>query len=338
MTSFKDIKKTYVFAPAGYTSGGPELLHQLVYTLNKLGVDASIVYYGAASYTPPPPPSYARYIKDSVPYTEIEDTSENMVIVPETAIAFLPNFNHMQKVIWWLSVDNFYYYNRDKSLETLRFLLRKRGIKCALKRLFKKRPCLLSFASPIIQNAFAHLCQCEYAMDWCRQYGLEPLYLSDYVADDYLNVVVNRERKEDIIAYNPKKGAKFTQRIVHSCPDLRFIPIVNMTREEVLALLSRAKVYIDFGDHPGKDRIPREARLAGCVVITGIDGSAGFSKDVPIAHKVPAKRGNINKIARLIRTVLANYDEYDKQQQAYTESIKREKDDFVQQVKNLWIL
>ena len=261
-----------------------------------------------------------------------------MVIVPETAIAFLPNFNHMQKVIWWLSVDNFYYYNRDKSLETLRFLLRKRGIKCALKRLFKKRPCLLSFASPIIQNAFAHLCQCEYAMDWCRQYGLEPLYLSDYVADDYLNVVVNRERKEDIIAYNPKKGAKFTQRIVHSCPDLRFIPIVNMTREEVLALLSRAKVYIDFGDHPGKDRIPREARLAGCVVITGIDGSAGFSKDVPIAHKVPAKRGNINKIARLIRTVLANYDEYDKQQQAYTESIKREKDDFVQQVKNLWIL
>ena len=54
MTSFKDIKKTYVFAPAGYTSGGPELLHQLVYTLNKLGVDASIVYYGAAEYTPPP--------------------------------------------------------------------------------------------------------------------------------------------------------------------------------------------------------------------------------------------------------------------------------------------
>jgi len=33
------------------------------------------------------------------------------------------------------------------------------------------------------------------------------------------------------------------------------------------------QVYIDFGHHPGQDRLPREAVQCGCVVITGKRGS-----------------------------------------------------------------
>ena len=33
------------------------------------------------------------------------------------------------------------------------------------------------------------------------------------------------------------------------------------------------QVYIDFGHHPGQDRLPREAVQCGCVVITGTRGS-----------------------------------------------------------------
>ena len=55
-----------------------------------------------------------------------------------------------------------------------------------------------------------------------------------------------------------------------------------MTEREVEDCLSQAKVYIDFGGHPGKDRIPREAALCGCCVVTGRRGAAGNDVEVPI--------------------------------------------------------
>ena len=51
-----------------------------------------------------------------------------------------------------------------------------------------------------------------------------------------------------------------------------------MTPEQVVDLMSESKVYIDFGNHPGKDRIPREAVINGCCVITGVRGSARFKE------------------------------------------------------------
>jgi hypothetical protein len=41
-------------------------------------------------------------------------------------------------------------------------------------------------------------------------------------------------------------------------------------------------LYIDFGHHPGRDRMPREAAMHGCCLITGILGSAGNAIDLPI--------------------------------------------------------
>ena len=58
-----------------------------------------------------------------------------------------------------------------------------------------------------------------------------------------------------------------------------------------------AKVYIDFGYHPGKDRIPREAAMCGCCVITNRRGSARNDIDVPIPPEfkfdVPYKMDDI---------------------------------------------
>ena len=43
-----------------------------------------------------------------------------------------------------------------------------------------------------------------------------------------------------------------------------------------------AKVYVDFGNHPGKDRIPREAALCGCRVVTNLRGAAAYREDVEL--------------------------------------------------------
>ncbi len=174
-------------------------------------------------------------------------------------------------------------------------------------------------------------------MDWCKRHGLTKVYgLSDYLADDYLGLTPDMAQKEDLVVYNPKKGASFTKKLIRASPDLTFAPIIGMSRQEVIRLLLRAKVYIDFGNHPGKDRIPREARMAGCVVVTGTDGAARFDADIPIQEKIPARSENIRTIRNLIGTVMSDYATFNSRQSAYAEQIKREKGDFVAQVKSLW--
>ena len=83
-----------------------------------------------------------------------------------------------------------------------------------------------------------------------------------------------------------------------------------MSRDEVISLLSRAKVYIDFGNHPGKDRIPREAAVLGVCVITNLRGSAGDAKDlpIPIKYKFNETEENIPRILSLIEDCLNNYE------------------------------
>lgn len=100
------------------------------------------------------------------------------------------------------------------------------------------------------------------------------------------------------VVYNPIKGMHFTDEIVRRANSnqrkggITFTPIgkgpggrERMTGEEVAALLRRAKVYIDFGPHPGMDRLPREAALAGCIIVTNRRGAAGNETDVPIPSR-----------------------------------------------------
>ena len=111
-----------------------------------------------------------------------------------------------------------------------------------------------------------------------------------------------------------------------------------MTRTEVIENLTRAKIYIDFGNHPGKDRIPREACLANCVIITGKKGSAAYYEDVPIPieYKFNQRTSDIAKIITLLETVLNNYESYMKDFHIYQDIIKKEKDVFVEQVRNIF--
>jgi hypothetical protein len=108
--------------------------------------------------------------------------------------------------------------------------------------------------------------------------------LSDYINRRYINASASviPGRKENIVVYNPAKGVEQTQILMSSLQGYSFVPIQNMTADKVAELLARSKVYIDFGNHPGKDRIPREAAISGCVVITNRRGAAANPVDIPI--------------------------------------------------------
>ncbi len=111
--------------------------------------------------------------------------------------------------------------------------------------------------------------------------------LSDYIHDaQSYGSGPPAERMPNSVAYNPAKGKAYICGSPAMTPGISWHPLHGMTPDQVEALLRRVEVYIDLGHHPGKDRIPREAALAGCVVVVGARGSAAFPEDVPVQHEV----------------------------------------------------
>ena len=164
--------------------------------------------------------------------------------------------------------------------------------------------------------------------------------LSDYINQVYLtdDSIPVKDRKNQVL-YNPKKGFEFTQKIMKAAPDLTWVPIQNMTTEEVHDLLKKSKVYIDFGNHPGKDRFPREAAISGCCIITGKRGSAKYYQDIPIpdTYKFDDADKNIDAIVKQIRKCLNEYENVTEDFQKYRDFIRSEPTLFENDVKELFI-
>ena len=332
----------YVVAPANASTGGPELLHQLVFHLRAdLKINA-YMYYIPNNH---PTPIHNAYRKYGNPYIrEPDDNKNNILIVPEVyrGISTFVKFKNLQKVIWWLSVDNFYTsFIRQNFFESLplRIINRiKKGIGLELLDLnevaLRKYKNYELRQNIYIKQAILHLVQSEYARQHLIREEIKNIkYLSDYLNEDFLKIQTNISIKENIVAYNPKKGYRFTKKIIGSAikVGIKFIPIENMTKDEVIRLLQRTKIYIDFGNHPGKDRIPREAAILKCCVITGLRGSAKYKEDVniPFNYKFENKEENIPRVIGKIQEIFNNYEIKIEDFQEYVNQIKEEKNKFL---------
>jgi hypothetical protein len=326
--SFKTTNNTivYIAAPANSATGGPELLHQLAHVLLKNSIPCFMFYYGEKSALETP--VHSEYIQYEVDYvTEINDSCDNIIIVPERKTALLFDYKNVKKIIWWLSVDNFYlHYSKHEFINKLRHLLINVGI-------IKE----YNFT----QKHIMHLVQSHYARQHLKGKGVSGAkYLSDFINLEFFKrakEVKSKDRK-DIVAYNPKKGKTFTDIIIKEAKNITFVPIINMTREGVVSLLLSAKVYIDFGHHPGKDRIPREASVLGCCVITNRKGAAGEDVDVPLSREFKYEESDnvLSDIVSKIEDCLNNYEENLLKQNSYRKFIEREEEAFYEDAKNIF--
>ncbi|RYE13916.1 MAG: hypothetical protein EOP34_07735, partial [Rickettsiales bacterium] len=96
--------------PAYLSTGGTELLHQLVYKLiNVFNIEAYIFYPNVEWKFEfnPTPAKFVKYIGNNW-VENVEDVSENIIIIPETFTKMVEKYNHTILWIWWLSVDNFF--------------------------------------------------------------------------------------------------------------------------------------------------------------------------------------------------------------------------------------
>lgn len=311
------IKKIFVCCPGNAITGGPELLHQLVHTLRLQGKNAFISYYPFDKNFLCPEP-YRHY---GTTQLAIEDNKNNLIILPEVATKIAAEIKNCDIAIWWLSVDN-YFDSIGESIihDKLRHL----------KNIIQRKK--LSVQET---KNFRHFYQSEYARVFLKKNSITGTALTDFIGEVHTSKKATIGKKIDIVAYNPRKGKKITKKIIKHAPLINFKPIENMTPEQVRELLDSAKLYIDFGPHPGKDRLPREAAIAGCCIITGTRGAAKNPIDIEIPQKYKINEGSSDfhkKVAQAITDVLENFDERTKEFSGYRNKIIKEQQLFQEQV------
>ncbi len=315
--------KVFIMSNIGAT-GGTELLHQLAYKLNRLGQPTYMVYSKPVEGSSVEERFFKKY-EVKVAH-RVEDSKNNLLIMPENILKYLPSYKHIQKAAWWLSVDN-YSGARKGKCSVFRYILRS----------------LLDEYIHFFDKRWIHYVQSEYA----RLYVVEErgipqskVYnLSDYLNSEFLesNRNISFSGRKDNILYNPKKGIDVTKQLMNLLPQYNWIPIQNMTPAQICQLMRESKLYIDFGNHPGKDRMPREAAICGCCIITGKRGAAANDVDIKIPAKYKFEDTDFELISEKIKAMLNTYDTIVSDFDSYREKIRNEESIFDMEIKKIFI-
>lgn len=298
-------------------SGGPEALHQLSRVLLDLGVDARMVYYPEARDGHAVPQAFSSY--SPVVSTHADTRLGDVVLVPEAATKILRRFKTARRAVWWLSVD--YYRQTRTAWQTMKDALRG-GTSLGMKQM----------------DGIAHLCQSFYANTYLQSKGIgDAAFVTDYIRGATEPLRTENAKREDIVLYDPRKGAAAAKRLMAMREgNFRWVAIRGLAPSQVRALMQSAKLYVDFGHHPGRDRMPREAALSGCCVLTGRRGSAANDRDVPIPafYKVDEKRPCWeHEAVQKIEDIVAHYDRHGAAFGPYREWIRGQHAQFVQEVR-----
>lgn len=287
----------YVLCPANCATGGPELLHQLGYKLNLFGYEANMVYYDQKKGVHPVCEQYEKY---HVPFTsDVYRSSGNMIILPEVMITIIQSLENFCCAVWWLSVDNAQYTEAD--IEYMR-----------------------------TNKNIYHIVQSQYALDFLENtlnIKENIYYLSDYINSEFFaSSMQDDDFRADTVLFNPRKGiTKTLELIAQSDHRIKWQALAGLTPEGMREVMKKAKVYIDFGHHPGKDRIPREATICGCRIITNKKGSAKNDKDIPIPERYKFdENANTKDILNCIYDLIQNYSQKREDYKVYLDKITNE--------------
>ena len=319
-------KKILVVCPAGAVTGGPEALHQLTAHMNSLGLPAYMCYLPFTETASPPVP-YTRYHTQSACY---EDVSGNLIIFPEVDPMLALKVKNAQAALWWLSLENFLERRNIWSLhDRIRYL----------KRVIQgRRP----WGGAKNLKSLLHFSQTEHSTQYLKSCGIDPIPLIDSINEDFLtDKYLDRiDHKENIILYNPTKGWKVTQQLIEQYPEWQFLPLKGLNRDQLSEKLYKAKLYIDFGHHPGRDRLPREAAMHGCCLITGKLGSAGNDVDLPIPSQYKfdsSAPGFVKQFGKLTTDIIDHFPQHYAALNPYRKWLQDEPRIFKQQIVNYFL-
>ena len=346
--------KIYILAPANTFTGGPECLHQLAFYINKIFKVQTFMYYLPNDTKHPVHKNFKHYKTNYT--TFIEDQKENILIMPEHFM-FLKlglNYSNIQKVIWWLSIDNYFgfkfHYQYKKIIRSIikipyNLINTFNKITNFYFGIFTYHDYLKVFYKLInlnqqkeIKQALYHLVQSYYAYDFLK-YKIKNLhFLYDFQNKKLLDSSKKIGKKQNIICYSHKSNdfVKLLKRFSNN----KFIELKGFSPKQIIKIFNKTKVYIDFGYHPGKDKMPREAVLFNNCIITNKKGSAKNKYDIPISDKFKfrLKYSELDKINFVIKKLFNNHKKEIKKFNKYKKKVLNEEQMFKNQLLNIFLV
>ena len=345
----------YILCPSKLSTGGPKHLHQLGVELRNLGKDVQMYYYPPNQENP----VHKNYEHYKLPYTNyIKDLDKNILVAPEVydSILISKKYRNIQKVLFWMSLDFFFLSHFQKKHSKL--------IRSVIKIPFH----FIRFFNEITKNYFGNLslakylkiiylnypfsnlfklkdfkinlAQSQYQHEVLYSKGVKTNFLNDFIREEFFEAAKNLslKDKQNIICYNPAKSSSFMKRIIDTNPNIKFIPLQNYSMDQVVKTLSKSKIYIDFGFHPGVDGLPRESAILKNCILTNKEGSAFYPKAVPIneKYKFEEKSKNLIKITEMINNIFDNFDDEIKNFETYVRGLEKEELTFKKRVANIF--
>jgi hypothetical protein len=315
-----------IFSPSVKT-GGPEALHQLGYHIAGNGGTARMVYYdvpfsvegnvfrgGKGPF--PLVEHFAQYEPQVLRESPLE--ADTLLVFPEVLSKTAATFGGRpcQRGLWWLSVDNALQSNPQ---------------------LLNQEYARVFFAD----RSLFHFYQSEYARtvlmnNKAQQY----LPLSDYTDPQFIQRSLTASENPPIrfrnnnVCFFPNKGRELARLFLTCDTSMRqkaeFVAIREMTKAQVRDTLFQARVYIDFGHHPGKDRVPREAAIAGAVVLLHSAGAANFFGDHPLSPDYRFTRDDVlsGRLHKRLDDILEDPETHFAAQHLYRQHILLEQERF----------
>lgn len=312
--SNKRPSKIQVVCPAGLVSGGAESLHNLVVQMGRVGLNAELVYFPNFGLSGP---DCLHYFEDyRLTPVELEDQRGNLIIFPEILCMQALKIQNAQAAIWWLSVDNFLRVRYDNFWDHWRYF------KSALRG---ERP----FGGVRALGQLRHFSKCRYDEIFLGEHNIAYERITGPVNTRYIehsmsSQAAQREAKKDVILYSPETPTFIVEWVRKELPSTLLVRMHGYSIDEMIRLYTGAKVFMDFGRHPGQERMPREAALLGCCVITGLRGSASNDEDVPLplSYKIkdtaPLEKEVFKKnLLSLVARILYNFNDCHSEQTGY---------------------
>jgi hypothetical protein len=357
-----DFPNIAIACPKGARTGGPEALHQLCRQLNDLGVEAFLINTGGANE------EVGEYKKYEVAWRGLEDlNSASHLVVPETLAELPSGWDSVfsgKIIVWWLSVDNsgmhYGWENEVRSHPLPSIWITKgslleivRGVPQFFQRIVRRISYLERFlsvdrskASSIFEKS-SHIAQSVYAKHWlAEKLNTDSFLVSDYIwgasADSIEAVKPDRSAKEQgsqIVCYNPAKGGKLVELVkTFTKKNISFIALTGMSGAEISSVLQRADLYLDLGHFPGRDRLPREAAIAGCPVLLARRGSARYHEDFPLSddYLLDLEIETPQSVAERIERMLFRKGLHLENQHLFVESVRHSKRIFANEV-GVWV-
>jgi hypothetical protein len=141
----------------------------------------------------------------------------------------------------------------------------------------------IRYAQSLMKREINFGTQSYYGQGFLRSmYNRDSFILTDYPQPAS---PVNVERERNVVSYNGAKGQWKIDDLRRRLPEVDFVPIENMSFDQVRETLAGSSIYVEIGNLPGRDRLPREAANLGTPTILLSRGSGYCWADFPLGER-----------------------------------------------------